>query len=269
MSKNSKTRLHGRACNEMRPISLSYNFFEYADGSVLYQLGKTKVACAVTLTQSVPHFLRGKRTGWLTAEYAMLPAATHQRTDRESNSFKRNGRSLEISRLIGRSFRSIVNLDLIGERTIVIDCDVLQADGSTRTACITGAFLALKQAVGLWEERGIIESGFLTDEIAAVSVGYSGNEVLLDIDFNEDKSIDADFNFVCTKNGNIIEIQGSAEKNPMSWDLFDCMKEFAQKGVCDIFNVVNQVSLPMSTGSGQSKQRKVFNQIRINQSSAG
>ncbi len=264
-------RLNGRNSDEMRPISLKYNFFEYADGSVLYELGKTKVACAVTLVCKLPPFLRGKRTGWLTAEYAMLPVATHQRTDRESNSAKRNGRSLEISRLIGRCFRSIVNLDLLGERTIMIDCDVLQADGSTRTACITGAFLALKQAVGQWQERGILEAGFLKDEIAAVSVGCSSNGVLLDIDYSEDSSIDADFNFVLSKSGHIIEIQGSAERMPMAWNLFDQMKVYAQKGVTDIFKSISSVEPPIKTrtNSNQHKQRTVFNKIRINQSSVG
>lgn len=264
-------RSHGRNSDEMRPISLKYDFFEYADGSVLYELGKTKVACAVTLVRKVPPFLRGKRTGWLTAEYAMLPAATHQRTDRESNSFKRNGRSLEISRLIGRCFRSIVNLDLLGERTIMIDCDVLQADGSTRTACITGAFFALKQAVSLWQTNGILDADFLKEEIAAVSVGYSSNGTLLDIDYGEDSSIDADFNFVLTKTGHIVEIQGSAERMPMAWNFFDQMKQYAQKGVIDIFNCVSTIEPPIQNrpSSNQHKQRTVFNQIRINQSSVG
>jgi ribonuclease PH len=180
-------------------------------------MGKTKVLCAVSLQQGVPHFLRGKKTGWLTAEYSLLPASTPIRTVREITANKRNGRTIEISRVIGRALRSVVNLDPLGEQTIFIDCDVLQADGGTRTACITGAYLALKAAVAQWLHRGIISETILIDELAAISVGLAQDTVLLDLDFIEDSATEADFNFVLTRSGKIIELQGSAEKFPIKW----------------------------------------------------
>jgi ribonuclease PH len=228
-------RADGRAHNELRPMRLTYDVFDYADGSVLLELGKTKVLCAVTLQQGVPPFLKGKKVGWLMAEYAMLPASTHVRTPREINSLKRNGRSIEISRLISRALRAVIQLDLLGEKTIIIDCDVLQADGSTRVACITGAYFALKSAVAQWLASGIIRTSILTDGLAAVSVGVTNGQVLLDIDYEEDSKIDADFNFVLTRSGNIVELQGSVEKNMISWDNFEQMKSCAVQGIAQIF----------------------------------
>lgn len=251
-------RMHGRALDQVRPITVHYDVMEYAAASVLFEQGKTKVLCAVTLQNSVPPFLKGKKTGWLTAEYSMLPTATHTRKERESLS-KPNGRSIEISRLIGRVLRSVIDLDLLGERTIVVDCDVLQADGSTRTACITAASLALKLAVDRWLRTGKIGSIILREEIAGVSVGVCNESCMVDLDFNEDSTLDADFNFVITRSGKIVEIQGSAEKTPISWDTVATMHELAYKGTSSIFSKVYGAFL-----EPKSEKPAPFNAIRFN-----
>lgn len=230
-------RAYNRAANELRPIHITPNFLDYAPGSVLFQIGSTKVICAVNLHPGVPPFLKGKKSGWLNAEYAMLPSATHVRKERELVSCKRNGRAVEISRLIGRSLRSVVDLVVLGERTIVVDCDVIQADGGTRAAAITGAFLALRAAVQFWLERGIIAKNPLKEDIAAISLGVTSEGVLLDLDFQEDSGVMADFNFVITRSGALIEIQGSADQKPIKWELVESMYKLAFKGVNDIFNL--------------------------------
>lgn len=230
-------RTDGRGLNQMRDIRITYNVFEYAAGSVLFELGKTKVLCAVTLQQGVPPFLKGKRVGWLTAEYAMLPAATNSRSARESELGRRNGRSVEISRFIGRSLRTIVDLNKIGERTIIIDCDILQADGSTRTACITAASLALEQAQKQWLASGIISTPILLDSVAAVSIGLRDGNLLVDLNFEEDSSIDADFNIVLTRSGNFIEIQGAAERCSYTFEQLVRVQETAAHIATYLFNV--------------------------------
>lgn len=230
-----KNRFEDRAPDELRNLKVTYDVFSYASGSVLFEVGKTKVLCAVTLQNGVPHFLRGKHRGWLTAEYSLLPASTPIRTVREVTANKRNGRTIEISRLVGRSLRSVCNLQALGEQTIFVDCDVLQADGGTRTACITGAYLALKAAQTIWLARRQIMQPFLKDELVAVSVGISKKHAFLDMDFAEDNIIDADFNFVLTRSGGVVEVQGSAEKEPLSWDEFECLRQYALKGASDIF----------------------------------
>lgn len=238
MEKNimcSKMRAGGRASDDLRPLKVTYDVCEYAAGSVLFELGRTRVLCAVTLQNGVPHFLRGKRRGWLTAEYALLPVSTPIRTVREVTSNKRNGRTIEISRLIGRTLRSVVDLQAFGEQTVFIDCDVLQADGGTRTACITGAFLALRAAELNWKMRGIISSSFVRDDLAAISVGVSGESVFLDMDFAEDSAIDGDFNFVLTRSGNLVELQGTSERDPISWEAFEQARATAVKGAQDLF----------------------------------
>lgn len=242
----SIVRSQGRKHNELRPITISYDQYGYAAASVLFELGNTKVHCAVNLHPGVPPFLKGKRTGWLKAEYAMLPSATTIRTSREATSVERNGRSVEISRLIGRVLRSVVNLDHLGEQTIIIDCDVLQADGGTRTACITGAFLALSCAVNRWIAAGKLSQTIITDSIAAISVGVMNNQVLLDIDFAEDAAIDADFNVILTQSGSIIEIQGTAEKKPVPWNLFQDVYGVAHQGITQLFKACydKQVASP-------------------------
>ncbi|HZW60793.1 MAG TPA: ribonuclease PH, partial [Candidatus Babeliales bacterium] len=203
--------------------------------SVLFELGNTKVLCSISLQTGVPPFLKGKKTGWLTAEYAMLPSATTIRTPRESSTGQKNGRSIEISRLIGRSLRSVVNLQSIGEQTIMIDCDVLQADGGTRTACITGACLALSKAEMKWLASGIISKPLLIDKLAAISVGLTNQSALLDIDFAEDNACQADYNFVLTESGSIVEVQGTAEKSPITWQQMEQVYQLAQQGVSQLF----------------------------------
>lgn len=243
---NHITRSQGRKFDELRPVKITYDQYGYSTASVLFELGNTKVHCAVNLQAGVPPFLKGKRTGWLKAEYAMLPSATALRTHREATSVERNGRSIEISRLIGRALRSVINLDPLGEQTIIIDCDVLQADGGTRTACITGAFLALSCAVDRWLAAGKISHTIITDTIAAISVGTRDNQVLLDIDFAEDSNIDADFNFILTKSGSIIEIQGTAEKKPIPWALFEQIHKVAHQGINQLFTLCKAEPVPVA-----------------------
>lgn len=233
-------RLHDRKSDQLRDIRISYNVFGYAPGSVLIELGNTKVLCSVTMQPGVPPFLKGSKTGWLTAEYAMIPTSCKTRSMRESSQAKRNDRSVEISRLIGRSLRCVVDLSLLGERTIYVDCDVLQADGSTRTASITGAYLALKIAVGYWLENGDIAKTIITDAVAAVSAGFFKGTALLDLDYEEDSGIDADYNFVLTQSGKIIEIQGAAEKSALSWHEFDQLKTLAIAGNQALFAIMNE-----------------------------
>lgn len=224
-----------RSHDQLRSLRVTYDIFNYAAGSTLFEIGNTKVLCSVTLQQGVPHFLRGKRSGWLTAEYSLLPASTPIRTVREVTANKRSGRTIEISRLIGRALRSIIDLDQLGEQTIFIDCDILQADGGTRSACITAAYLALKSAVARWASKNIVGNSIIIDELAAVSVGVNQETVLLDLDFVEDSATEADFNFVLTRTGKIIEIQGSAEGFPLSWERYDAMRYLASKGVQELF----------------------------------
>lgn len=228
-------RIDDRRLDQIRPIKIMYNVFGYAPGSVLLQMGNTKVLCAATLENSVPNFIKGTNSGWLSAEYSLLPTSTHQRKSRESSSFKRDNRSIEISRLIGRSMRSIVSMNKLGERTINIDCDVLQADGGTRAACISGSYLALKAAEVTWLNSGIIKESIVTDEIAAISAGILDNEFLLDLSYNEDCRVNMDFNFVLTKSYNIVEIQCSAEKKVVCWNEFESIYQLAKKGIDQMF----------------------------------
>jgi ribonuclease PH len=227
-----------RPMHKIRPVQLTYNIYEYAAGSVLFQIGRTKVLCAVTVGDGVPQFLRGSGAGWLTAEYSMLPTSTHSRTERESVK-KRSGRSVEISRLIGRSLRSIIDFKALGERTLIVDCDVLQADGGTRSAAISGAYCALKMAEQKLLAQKTITRPLLTDEVAAISVGIFKNNVLLDLDCKEDMDIDADFNYVMTRSGAVIEIQGSAEKHPISWEQVNNLYQLAKVGTEQVFEFVD------------------------------
>lgn len=228
-------RSNNRGFDELRKINLTYNVFAYSAGSVLFELGNTKVLCAVSFQQGVPNFLKGKKSGWLTAEYSLLPASTPVRTAREISINKRSGRSVEISRLIGRVLRSVIDFSALGENTLIVDCDVLQADGGTRTACITGSYLALKSASQHLLKNKIINKTFLRDELAAISVGVCGQAPILDLDFAEDSAAQADFNFVLTRAGNIVEIQGCAEASPINLDLYSQIQKLALKGVNDIF----------------------------------
>ncbi|UNE35295.1 ribonuclease PH [Vermiphilus pyriformis] len=228
-------RLDGRAARQLRPFTITRSPFGYAEGCVMVTMGNTVVLCTVTMSPGVPHFLKGKKTGWLTAEYAMLPNATQNRTTREFSGMQRNSRSVEISRIIGRSLRAIVDLSIIGERTITVDCDVLQADGGTRTACINGAYLALTDAIQYWIERRYIDRTIITDTLAAISIGVRNNIVFTDLSCEEDNSIDADYTIVLTRSEHIIELQGTSEKSVVSWDLFDTIKQASIEATREIF----------------------------------
>ncbi len=259
-----KQRFSGRAADQLRPISITYNVLEYTAGSVLFQIGRTKLICAITLQNNVPAFLKGKKTGWLQAEYAMLPAATHVRKEREVVGCKRNGRSVEISRLIARSLRSIVDLTALGERTITIDCDVIQADGGTRTAAISGAYAALRVAIDRWLRQGILQKDILKESIAAVSVGVTSGGLLLDLDYAEDNDIIADFNFVLTASGLLVEVQGTAEQAPIDWSLMHSMYVMALKGVKEIF-VLTHNDRQLSPVEVSNSSKPPFNSINFRQ----
>jgi ribonuclease PH len=241
MTDKTVNRPFNRQANQLRPVKVTYNAFGYGDGTVLFELGQTKVLCAVSLQSGVPFFLKGKRVGWLTAEYAMLPTATQIRTQRETGD-RRNGRATEISRLIGRALRAIVHLDTIGERTIMIDCDVLQADGGTRTAAISGSWLALKAAEKRWLAEGIIHEPITINDVAAISVGMIDGTHILDLDCSEDNVADVDFNFVLTSSGHVVEIQGATESSAalVSWQDFEILRSLAVQGIEQLFSIVGQ-----------------------------
>ena len=209
-------RAAGRRADEMRPVRLTRGYTRHAEGSVLVEFGETRVLCTVSIDDKVPGFLKGKGTGWLTAEYGMLPRATGTRNEREATRGKQGGRTLEIQRLIGRSLRAVVDLRQLGERTLLIDCDVLQADGGTRTASITGAFVAVHDALSWLRERGGITTLPIRDFVAAVSVGIHKGTPLLDLDYAEDSSCETDMNVVMTGAGAFVEVQATAEGAPFS-----------------------------------------------------
>jgi ribonuclease PH len=224
-------RNDGRKQDELRNVSITRNFTKHAEGSVLIEFGATKVICTATVEESVPPFLRGKGKGWVTAEYSMLPRATHTRSPREAAKGKIGGRTHEIQRLIGRSLRAVTNLELLGERSILIDCDVIQADGGTRTASITGAYVALADAIGGLLQKGLIPVTPLKEAVAAVSAGIVKGEVLLDLDYSEDSTAEVDMNFVMTSSGRFVEIQGTAEDEPFTLEQMDAMRNIGVKGI--------------------------------------
>src|SRR2546428_7902000 len=211
-------RLDGRRSDELRPVKIHRSFIKYAEGSVLIEMGCTKVICTATVEEKVPQFMRGQNRGWVTAEYAMIPRATLERVPREATKGKQGGRTLEIQRLIGRSLRAITDMDELGERTFWIDCDVIQADGGTRTASITGAFVALADAITVVRQKGLIKKNPLRDYLAAGSVGKVGGELLTDLCYAEDSLAEVDLNLVMTGKGQFVEIQGAAEKWPFTLD---------------------------------------------------
>ena len=234
-------RLDGRQRHQARPVTVEYGIVASAHGSVLFQLGATKVLCTVIMQDGVPSFLRGKGTGWLTAEYTMLPGATYPRSTRDSASCKRDGRAVEISRLIGRSLRAIVNLQSIGERTIYVDCDVIQADGGTRTAAITSAYCALRYAIDNKRFPNISYNAesLLRDSVGALAVGWSDGGPILDMNYQEDSKVQADFNFVMTGSGKVIEIQGAAEQLPLEWPSIQSMQILAGDGISAMLKNLN------------------------------
>jgi ribonuclease PH len=226
------TRHDGRAADETRAVRITRNWLDHAEGSVLVEFGRTRVLCAASFTEGVPRWLKGQGRGWVTAEYAMLPRATNTRSDRESVKGRIGGRTHEISRLLGRALRAIIDLKALGENTIVMDCDVLQADGGTRTAAITGAYVALADAVEDARRRGLIAPGGspLTGSVAAVSVGIIGGIPVLDLDYPEDATADTDMNVVMTGDGRFVELQGTAEGEPFDRDLLDRLLDLAAHG---------------------------------------
>ena len=224
----------GRAADALRPITITLNFLPHADGSVLMACGNTKVICTATIDENIPPFLRGKGQGWVTAEYGMLPASTQSRMKREAAAGKQSGRTQEIQRLIGRSLRAAVDMTKLGERQILIDCDVIQADGGTRTASITGAFVALQIAVRKLLADGRVAENPLVGSVAAISVGVVGGVPLLDLDYPEDSGCDSDINVVMNGEGKIIEIQGTAEGAPFDFDELAKLIKLAQKGIAEL-----------------------------------
>lgn len=224
----------GRKWNEIREVKITRDFLQNAMGSALIEMGKTRVLCTATLEDRVPGFLKDSGKGWLTAEYAMLPMSTPDRIARESVRGRVGGRTHEIQRLIGRSLRAVTNLELFGERTVYIDCDVIQADGGTRTASITGSFIALVDAFRKMKNEKIVNAFPIKDYVAAISVGLLGDSILLDLDYVEDSSAEVDMNFVMTAGGDLVEIQGTAEGTPFSRDLMNQMIDVATKGIGDL-----------------------------------
>lgn len=234
-------RPDGRRVDELRKITISRNFLKTAEGSVLIEMGETKVICTASIEEKVPMFLRDKKKGWITAEYSMLPRATSVRTARESAKGRVGGRTHEIQRLIGRTMRSVVDLKVLGERTVWLDCDVIQADGGTRTASITGAFVALSSAIGYALENKIISADPILDYVGAVSVGIVDGEPRLDLSYLEDSNAEVDMNIVMTGSGKFIEIQGTAETNPFDRDQLQRLLDIAGSGIKEIISIQKNV----------------------------
>ncbi|GAB5509598.1 MAG: ribonuclease PH [Hyphomicrobiales bacterium] len=233
-------RPSNRVNDELRPVTLERGFSRHAEGSCLVSFGNTKVLCAASVEDRVPGWMRGKGSGWVTAEYAMLPRSTHERMRREVTQGKQSGRTLEIQRLIARSLRAVVDLKAIGEVMITVDCDVIQADGGTRTASITGAWVALHDALKWMEGRGMLKTPALKDKVAAVSCGIYKGQPVLDLDYLEDSAAETDANFVLTGAGGMVEIQGTAEGAPFSEDELSSMLGLAKKGIGELLALQDQ-----------------------------
>jgi ribonuclease PH len=230
------TRVDGRSADQLRPVQFTRHWSEHPEGSVLVEFGRTRVLCTASLTEGVPRWRKGSGLGWVTAEYSMLPRSTHTRSDRESVRGKIGGRTHEISRLIGRALRAVVDLSALGENSVVLDCDVLQADGGTRTAAITGAYVALADAVAWAQQQGIVKAGAqaLTGSVAAVSVGVVGGDPVLDLCYEEDVTAETDMNVVCTGDGRFVEVQGTAEGVPFDRSELDALLDLAVAGCTDL-----------------------------------
>ncbi len=240
-------RADGRNWDELRPVKITPRYLDFADGSALIEMGKTRVLCTASVEDGVPSFLKGQGSGWVTAEYAMLPRSTVTRTPRESLT-RISGRTQEIQRLIGRSLRAVVDFKALGERTITVDCDVIQADGGTRTASVTGAYVALYQALQDQVNIGVIPHLPLNSAVAAVSVGVFRNYTLLDLCYDEDSSAEVDCNVVMTSQGKFVEIQGTAEAKPFTRQTLDTLLSIAEKGIQQLFQH-QQAALGIKTGS--------------------
>ena len=234
-------RPSGRAADQLRPIRITRNYTKHAEGSVLVEFGDTKVICTVSVESGVPRFLKGQGKGWLTAEYGMLPRATGERTQREASRGKQGGRTLEIQRLIGRSLRAALDMSKLGENTLYVDCDVIQADGGTRTASITGSMVALVDALSVLKKRGALKGDPLKQMVAAVSVGIYQGEPVLDLDYPEDSAAETDLNVVMTDAGGFIEVQGTAEGEPFQPEELNAMLALASHGVRELFELQRAV----------------------------
>jgi len=234
-------RIDGRAYDELRPIKIIPGYQSFAEGSALIKLGKTHVLCSVTAEERVPNFLKGSGSGWITAEYAMLPRATVTRTRRDSTMGRVGGRNQEIQRLIGRSLRAVADLDSLGERTLTVDCDVLQADGGTRTAAITGAYVALYKAMETLQNMGVISSIPLKSAVAATSIGIVNSYMMMDLCYDEDAQAGVDFNVVMTSKGEFVEVQGTAEGKPFNKQAIDDLLSLAEKGIQQLFQAQQDV----------------------------
>ncbi|MBI1824458.1 MAG: ribonuclease PH [Nitrospirae bacterium] len=234
-------RSNSRKPSDLRPVKITRNFIKHAEGSVLIEMGDTKVICTASIEEKVPPFLKGSGKGWITSEYAMIPRSSQERIPRESSKGKLGGRTHEIQRLIGRALRAVVDLDSLGERTLWIDCDVIQADGGTRTASITGSFIALADAFSLIQKRGLIKKIPLKDYLAAISVGRINGEVYLDLDYSEDSTAQTDMNVVMTGKEQFVEIQGTAEKGSFSREDLDQFLIYAKKGILELIEIQKQL----------------------------
>ena len=234
-------RSNHRTPTQIRPVNITRHYTKHADGAVLIECGDTKVICTASISEQVPPFLKGKGQGWLTAEYGMLPCSTHSRMQREAAKGKQSGRTMEIQRLIGRALRAVVDLGKLGERTIQIDCDVIQADGGTRTASITGAFVALHDAVEQLIYRQLLETSPIIDHVAAISVGIHQGTPVLDLDYVEDSSCDTDMNVVMTGHSGIVEVQGTAEGVAFNRKELDIMLDMAQQGIQELIAIQRKV----------------------------
>lgn len=229
-------RSYGRSVDELRPLSIETNVIPHAEGSAYIKLGNTHVLCTATVDENVPRWMKGKGSGWVTAEYALLPRSTKERTDREAVKGKQGGRTVEIQRLIGRSLRAVTDMKALGERQVILDCDVIMADGGTRCAAITGAYVALAMANNRLVAQKAIRKGFLSSAVAAVSVGVVNNVPILDLDYNEDFKADVDANIVMTDKGEFVEVQGTAEGNPFSMDTFTRLLGLADGGISQLLD---------------------------------
>ncbi len=234
-------RVDGRAMDALRPIKMTRNYIRHAEGSVLIEMGETRVICTASVEERIPPFLKDSGRGWITAEYGMLPRSTNERNMREASKGKVGGRTYEIQRLIGRSLRSVVNMAEMGERSILVDCDVLQADGGTRTASITGAFVAMVDALDWMRRGGLIRKIPVIDTLAAISVGILDGEALLDLCYDEDAAVQVDMNIIMTGNGRFVEVQGTAEGEPFTKQEMETMFTYAEKGIQELTGIQQQL----------------------------
>ncbi|HEX6179417.1 MAG TPA: ribonuclease PH [Thermoanaerobaculia bacterium] len=262
MSAPFKPRNDGRAPDQMRPVTIHPNFTKHAEGSVMIEVGDTKVICTASVQEKVPPFLYRTGKGWITAEYGMLPRATTDRVEREASKGKQGGRTMEIQRLIGRSLRAAVNAEMLGERTVWIDCDVIQADGGTRTASITGSFVALVTALGRLYIDGNLPSWPLNDFVAAVSVGMLGGNALLDLNYEEDSKAGVDMNIVATEKGRFIELQGTGEGATFNEEEMVAMLNLAKSGIAKLVAIQHEVLGPLLTRVDEKARERLNRKFR-------